>query len=755
MSKDAVTRVICRIGGAVQGVGFRPFVYRLATQLGICGQVSNDTAGVVVEAEASRSTLDAFLKRLRADAPLAARILSCEFSFHQAAGFQDFQIQPSDGAGEKNVSPMADIATCPECRAEIHDSCARRFAYPFTNCTQCGPRFTIMTDIPYDRPNTSMHAFALCADCLAEYENSGDRRFHAQPLACPACGPRLAYCDRSGDSVDCANVLQRAADDIRSGAIVALKGLGGFHVMADARSTAAIARLRQQKLRAYKPFALMFPDMATIKRHCFVDDFEEILLSGPEAPIVLLKKRPESDLPDLLAPGNPCLGCMLPYTPLHILLLERLGTPVVATSGNLIDEPICIDEHAALRCLSFADFFLVHDRPIVRHADDSVARVIEGKAVMLRRARGYAPRSFPSSSPLPRVLAVGGDLKNAIAISRCHDIVMSQHIGDLETAEAFDAFQRVITDFRKLFSWTPEAIAADRHPGYFSSRFARTFAQSEGIPLVEVQHHHAHMAAGMFENGLAGDVLAVTWDGTGYGTDGTVWGGEFLSGSYASCERVAHLHPFSLAGADAAVREPRRSALGVLLEAGCTDGPGSACLHEMFSPEELTGMTSMIEKGFNAVRTTSAGRLFDAVSAIAGICRRSTCEGQAAMMLEFAARGELDEPYPFALYEKDGVSVLDWRPAVAAMLADRDAGLISRRFHSTLVEMIRSAARAAGVPRVILSGGVFQNALLLARTRRALLHDGFDVYTHQILPPNDGGIALGQILVAAHQRQWS
>lgn len=753
MSKDAVTRLICRIHGAVQGVGFRPFVYRLASELGICGRVSNDTAGVVVEAEASRRTLDEFLKRLRTDAPPAARVLSFEFSFHQGAGFQDFQILPSDDSGEKNVSPMADIATCSACLSEIHDPSARRFAYPFTNCTQCGPRFTIMTDIPYDRPNTSMRAFDLCPECRAEYESPGDRRFHAQPLACPDCGPGLAYCGRRGEPIDCADVLDRAAEDLRGGSVVAVKGLGGFHVMADARSTAAIERLRALKPREYKPFALMFPDMETIKHHCFVDDFEEILLSGPEAPIVLLKKRPDSGLPDMIAPGNPCLGCMLPYTPLHVLLLERFGSPVVATSGNLIDEPICIDEHEAVSRLSFADFFLVHDRPIVRHADDSVARVIDAQVLMLRRARGYAPRSFPSSSPLPRVLAVGGDLKNAIAISRRHDIVMSQHIGDLETAEAFDAFQRVITDFRKLFSWTPEAVAADMHPGYFSSRFARTFAQSEGIPLVEVQHHHAHMAACMFENGLEGDVFAVTWDGTGYGTDGTVWGGEFLSGSYASCERVAHLHPFSLAGADAAVREPRRSALGVLLEAGCTVGPGSACLHEMFSPDELTGMTSMIEKGFNAVRTTSAGRFFDAVSAIAGICRRSTCEGQAAMMLEFAARAELAEPYPFALYEKDGVSVLDWRPAVAAMLGERDAGLIAMRFHATLVEMIRSAARAAGVPRVILSGGVFQNALLLARTRRALLHDGFDVYTHQILPPNDGGIALGQILVAAHQKQ--
>lgn len=755
MNKDAVTRLICRIGGAVQGVGFRPFVYRLAAGLGICGQVSNNTTGVVIEAEAPRRTLDEFLKRLRADAPPAARILTFESSFHQSAGFQDFQIQPSEDRGEKTAMPMADLATCTACLSEIHDPAARRFAYPFTNCTQCGPRFTIMADIPYDRLNTTMRAFDLCADCRAEYENPADRRFHAQPLACPECGPRLAYLDHTGNPVDCADVLQRAADDIRSGAVAAVKGLGGFHVMADARSTSAIARLRQQKPREYKPFALMFPDMQTVKRHCFVDDLEELMLTGPEAPIVLLKRRPDSSLPEAIAPGNPCLGCMLPYTPLHALLLERLGSPVVATSGNLADEPICIDEQEAVSRLSFADFFLVHDRPIVRHADDSVMRVIDGQILMLRRARGYAPRSLPSNTPLPRILASGSDLKNAIAISRRHDIVMSQHIGDIENADAFNTFQQVISDFKRLFSWTPEAVAADMHPGYFSSRFARTFAQTAGIPFVAVQHHHAHMAACMYENGLEGNVLAVTWDGTGYGTDGTVWGGEFLLGSYDSCDRVAHLHPFSLAGADAAVREPRRSALGVLLEAGCTYAQVNARLHKMFTQDELAGMTSMIENSVNVSRSTSAGRMFDAVAAIAGICCKSTCEGQAAMMLEFAAQGKLGQPYPFELYEKDGVRVIDWRPTVVEMLDEQDAGVVSKRFHTTLLEMIRAVVQTFGYRRVVLTGGVFQNALLLSYTRHFLKQDGFDVYTHQMIPTNDGGIALGQILVAAHQTMWS
>ena len=488
-----------------------------------------------------------------------------------------------------------------------------------------------------------------------------------------------------------------------------------------------------------------------MKKHCFVDDAEEVLLSGPEAPIVLLKKRPESNLPDVIAPGNPCLGCMLPYTPLHFLMLSKLGSPVVATSGNLADEPMCTDENEAVKRLAFADAFLVHDRPIVRHADDSIARVVDGQIIMLRRARGYAPLPFPAGRRLPRMLATGGDLKNAIAISQHDFIVMSQHIGDLETGEAFEAFQRVIADFKKLFSWAPDMVVTDMHPSYFSHRYAHSFAQAANIPLVEVQHHHAHMAACMFENHLEGDVLAVTWDGTGYGTDGTVWGGEFLAGSYASCKRVAHLLPFGLAGADAAVREPRRSALGVLTE---TQGAAeSACLQEMFTPEELTVMTSMLATGMNTARTTSAGRLFDAVSAISGICRRSTFEGQAAMMLEYAADGELGTPYPFELRNTGGVSVIDWRPAIALIVQEKDARSVARRFHATLVEMIRSVARAAGYKRVVLSGGVFQNSLLLSHTRKALLNDGFEVYSHQLIPPNDGGIALGQILVAAHQEK--
>ncbi len=749
MIKDETTRLVCQIRGVVQGVGFRPFVYRLAVELGILGQVLNNPAGVAVEAEADRPTLDLFLKRIRAEAPVAARIFSLEFSFHQSVGFSDFQICRSEVGGEKMFTLLSDIATCPDCLKEILDPAERRFAYPFTNCTQCGPRFTIMTDIPYDRPNTSMQNFTLCPACAEEYETPQDRRFHAQPLACPRCGPQLSYLGEGGDPVECSDPLGRAVTDIRSGALLAVKGLGGFHVMADAFNIGALERLRKQKTREYKPFALMFPDMTTVKKHCFVDAVEEILLSGAEAPIVLLKRRPESDLPDVIAPGNPCLGCMLPYTPLHFLMLAKLGTPVVATSGNLADEPMCTDENDAIDRLAFADAFLVHDRPIVRHADDSVVRVVDGQIVMLRRARGYAPLPFPAGRHLPRMLATGGDLKNAIAISQHDSIIMSQHIGDLETAEAFEAFQHVITDFKKLFSWTPDMVATDMHPGYFSHRYAIAFAEAANIPLVEVQHHHAHMAACMFENRLEGDVLAVTWDGTGYGTDGTVWGGEFLAGSYASCERVAHLLPFGLAGADAAVREPRRCALGVLSET--EGGAKAACLHEMFTSEELKVMTSMLSTGTNAPRTTSAGRLFDAVSAISGICRLATCEGQAAMMLEHAAAGELGKPYPFELRQMDGPFVIDWRSAILDIVQEKDARSVARRFHATLVEMIRAVADSAGYKRVVLSGGVFQNALLLSSTRTALLNDGFEVYSHQRIPPNDGGIALGQILVAAHR----
>jgi hydrogenase maturation protein HypF len=749
MIKDEKIRLVSQIQGVVQGVGFRPFVYRLAVELGIYGKVLNNPAGVAVEAEADRPTLDEFLKRLRSEAPAAARIYSFEFSFHQPVGFNDFKICRSDDGGEKMFTLLSDIATCPDCLAEIQNPTERRFSYPFTNCTQCGPRFTIMTDIPYDRPNTSMQGFPLCTECEEEYGNPQDRRFHAQPLACPRCGPQLSYLLRNGVPVDCEDPLDRAVADIRSGALVAVKGLGGFHVMADAHNIEALERLREQKTREYKPFALMFPDMITLKKHCFVDAAEEILLTGAEAPIVLLKRRPESNLPDVIAPGNPRLGCMLPYTPLHFLMLAKLGNPVVATSGNLADEPMCIDENEAIHRLAFADAFLVHDRPIVRHADDSVVRVVDDQIVMLRRARGYAPLPFLTDRRLPRVLAVGGDLKNAIAISQHDCTVMSQHIGDLEASEAFESFQKVIADFKKIFSWTPDMVAADMHPGYFSHRYARSFAEAANIPLVEVQHHHAHMAACMFENRLEGDVLGVTWDGTGYGTDETIWGGEFLAGSYASFERVAHLLPFGLSGADAAVREPRRCALGVLSE--IEDRAEDACLQEMFTPDELNVMTSMLATGMNTVRTTSAGRLFDAVSAISGICRRSTFEGQAAMMLEYAAEGELGKPYPFELRKMEGPSVIDWRPTILQIVQEKDVRVVARRFHATLVEMIRAVARNAGYGRVVLSGGVFQNALLLSSTRRALLNDGFEVYSHQRIPPNDGGIALGQILVAAHR----
>ncbi len=750
MIREEKSRLVCQIRGVVQGVGFRPFVYRLAVELGISGRVLNNTAGVAVEAEAGRKMLEDFLKRLRSEAPLAARVFSFEFSFHKPVGFNDFQIISSHDGGKKMFTLLSDIATCPDCLAEIQDPSERRFAYPFTNCTQCGPRFTIMTDIPYDRPNTSMQAFSLCPACKDEYANPQDRRFHAQPLACPDCGPRLSYILPGGKPVDCADPLERAVEDIRSGALVAVKGLGGFHIMADALNIEALERLRSLKTREYKPFALMFPDMAVVKKHCFVNAVEEVLLSGPEAPIVLLKKRAESELPDVIAPENPCLGCMLPYTPLHFLMLSKLGTPVVATSGNLADEPMCTDENEAINRLAFADSFLVHDRPIVRHADDSVARVVDDQVVMLRRARGYAPLPLPSGHCLPRMLATGGDLKNAIAIAHNDFVVMSQHIGDLETCEAFEAFQRVISDFKKLFSWTPEMVVTDMHPSYFSHRYARSFAAAANIPVVEVQHHHAHMAACMFENHLEGDVLAVTWDGTGYGTDGMIWGGEFLAGSYGSCERVAHLLPFGLAGSDAAVREPRRSALGVLWET--EQGTSEAgCLQEMFSPDELQVMTTMLSTGTNSPRTTSAGRLFDAVSALSGACRRSTFEGQAAMMLEYAAAGELGKPYPFHVSELDGVSVIDWRPAISYIVREKDVRSVARRFHATLVEMIRAVVDSAGHKRVVLSGGVFQNALLLSSTRTALLKDGFEVYSHQLIPPNDGGIALGQILVAANQ----
>jgi len=845
------TRLKLTVRGAVQGVGFRPFVFRLATGLRLAGWVNNSPQGVFIEVEGPALELEKFLLRLEAEKPPRSFIQSLEASWLDAVGFDKFEIRPSETGGDKTALVLPDIATCPDCLREIFDPRNRRYRYPFTNCTNCGPRFSIIESLPYDRANTSMKAFTMCPECRAEYDEPHSRRFHAQPNACPVCGPRLelwqsgtgilpvSNSKKDGDRRDACptsdDALLAAAQAIREGIIVAVKGLGGFHLMADARNDKTVQLLRERKQREEKPFALMFPSLASVKAECEVSPLEERLLRSPESPIVLLRRiqssilNPPSSLSCHIAPGNPNLGVMLSYTPLHHLLMAELGFPVVATSGNLSDEPICTDEHEARERLGgIADVFLVHNRPIVRHVDDSIVRVMLDRELVLRRARGYAPLPITiggTSSASPKnlqkqnqgvaelrppkiVLAVGAHLKNAVALLVGNQVFISQHIGDLETEQAHTAFRRVIADFQKLYEAVPQIIAADLHPDYLSTKFAlerrapsrhesskpRLAGTVPGVPkIIQVQHHIAHVLSCMAENEITPPVLGVSWDGTGYGTDGTVWGGEFFLVTDESAERIAHLRPFPLPGGDKAVKEPRRTALGLLHEISDDKVFEQKKLAPVaaFSSAELATLKTMLAKKLNSPVTTSMGRLFDAVASLINLRQQIRFEGQAAMELEFALDGiETDEAYELQLVESAlqssaGVPpaistlrdmdrnkipashaggtpalplyVLDWSPMVEAILADVQqgvsVGIISAKFHNALAESIVAVAKRAGQNRVVLSGGCFQNRYLTERTVRRLQAEGFRPYWHQRVPPNDGGIALGQVVAALRRKE--
>jgi hydrogenase maturation protein HypF len=769
------------VRGAVQGVGFRPFVYRLATELGLAGWVLNDVRGVEVEVEGPGSSLAAFRARLEAEAPPRAVLRSVSVSWHEPEGFRSFEIRKSTGGGEKSVSVLPDLATCDDCLAELNDPADRRHRYPFLNCTNCGPRFTIVRALPYDRPNTTMSGFALCADCRREYEEPRDRRFHAQPTACQACGPRLALWSNTGEVLARDDeALLGAATALLDGRIVAVKGLGGFHLCCDGRSEAAVARLRAGKVRREKPLALMVKDIAAARALCDVSNAAECWLLSPEAPILLLPRLDPAYATVLVAPNvapeSTRLGLMLPSTPLHHLLLAAVDAPLVATSGNLSDEPIATNEDEAVARLGpLADLFLVHDRPVERHTDDSVGWLFGDELQLLRRARGFAPLPVPIATKLPTVLAVGAHLKNVVGLGFGSEVVLSQHVGDLETPEALAAFECVVSDLLRLWEAKPVAIAHDLHPDYLSTRWALRAAagdESEGplppvildaaregrLRLVGVQHHHAHLASCLAENEAEGPALGVTWDGTGYGTDGTVWGGEFLLGDAAGYTRVAHLRPFRLPGGDAAVKEPRRAALALLFELFGEAALGRDDLSPVasFSGAERPLLARMLTTGTRSPVTTSAGRLFDAVAALVGLHPNAGFEGQAAMALEALANPSERGAYPFPLggaAASGTPATLDWGPLILALLEDGahgvGAAIRSARFHNALVDGIAAVARLAGAPRVALSGGCFQNRLLVERASERLVADGFQVLTHRLVPPNDGGIALGQVMVAA------
>ena len=754
-----VRRLRVCVRGAVQGVGFRPSVYRLAFELHLRGWVKNTPEGAVIEAEGPRDHLESFLERLQTEKPPRAFFHGLETSYLDPLGYKQFEIRSSDVTGRKSALILPDIATCPDCLREIMDPNNRRYRYPFTNCTNCGPRFSIITALPYDRVNTTMRKFRMCDICQAEYDSPLDRRFHAQPNACPRCGPHLELWDPAGRTLMThEDALRAAILAIRDGQILALKGLGGFHLIVDARSEDAVRRLRTVKAREEKPLALMFPSVTMVETYCELSAMEERLMLSPEAPIVLLRRNQTAHpgaggIADSVAPGNPFLGIMLPYTPLHHLLLSELGVPVVATSGNRADETICTDENEALSRLSgIADLILIHDRPIERHVDDSIVRVMMGRELVLRRARGYAPLPVHLNTPIPSLLAVGGHLKNTVAWSVEREIYVSQHIGDLETVQAFDAFQRVVTNIPPIHDSQPVGVACDLHPDYLSTRHA----ESTGLPVYRVQHHYAHVLACMADNDLRPPVLGVAWDGTGYGADGTIWGGEFLRITTDHFDRVAHFRTFPLPGGEAAVKEPRRAALGLLYELFGDAEVGRIDWIDRgdWNSHETRILRDMLRKGVNSPRTSSAGRLFDAVAALIGIRSVSRFEGQAAMELEFACEGTTcDTSYPFLLNENESPITIDWGPMVRRILEDRSVGRsnnwISAVFHNTLAQIIVAVARRIGLTRVALSGGCFQNRYLTERAVRDLTAAGMSPYWHQRIPPNDGGISLGQVMAAS------
>jgi hydrogenase maturation protein HypF len=734
-SNAVIQRLRITLRGAVQGVGFRPFVYRLATEMNLNGWVLNSSAGLVIEVEGPSDQLTMFERRIERERPKASVVTVHESEWISPEGSTGFEIHASDSDSGKSVNVLPDLATCSECRDELFDSANRRFHYPFTNCTNCGPRYSIVLDIPYDRPNTSMREFVLCPACQEEYENPANRRFHAQPNACPVCGPKLS------------STIEETAEALNQGKIVALKGIGGFQLLADARNAATVARLRQRKHREEKPFALMMPSLASAREYCEISPAEVQLLESQAAPIVLLHPKPGTDIAWNVAHCSPYLGVMLPYSPLHHLLMRHCLYPLIATSGNLSDEPIAIsNEEATTRLTDIADHFLMHNRPIVRPCDDSVVRLTRGRAGILRRARGYAPLGVRVPHELPPVLAVGGHLKNTVAIAVSRDVFLSQHIGDLDTLEARRAFERAIDDLCRLYSFKPEAVVCDLHPDYAST----LWAEKSGLPLIRIQHHQAHVAACAAENNVEGEYLGVSWDGTGYGLDGAVWGGEFFRAEGNHFERIAHLRSFGLPGGDAAVREGWRSATSLLFEVFGKDAKNgvpdvSAWLRETGPATDWRKVVQMLERKINLVPTTSVGRLFDAVAAITGIAQQNRFEGQAAMLLENEI-GALctEEAYPLP----GG----DWDPLIRAIVADKRDGMavpyISARFHNALVSWILAVAKSSGLKQIVFSGGVFQNRYLTEHAAAVLESGGFTVHTHRQVPPNDGGIALGQAVMS-------
>jgi len=744
------------VRGTVQGVGFRPFVRRAALARGLTGWVKNGRDGVYIEIQGDEGAVRSFARALDRELPPPASIVTLEQRLLQdrrAGEETSFRILESEE--DAPVAPVLppDLAACAECIEEVFDDGSRRRRYPFTNCARCGPRWSITTGLPYDRRNTSMRTFVMCTDCVREYDDIQDRRYHAQPIACPSCGPTLSFLDPTGTVVRGGeDALAAAIELLRSGGVVALRGVGGFQILCDATDSRAVAVLRARKVRPHKPFAVMFRDLKELAESAVLSPEARAVLSSPEAPIVLLERKPESPLSEVVAPGSRLVGAMLPYTPLHALLFESGGPPLVCTSGNVSEEPICTSTEDALERLApLVDGLLTHDRRIVRPLDDSVVRVGRRRTSVLRRARGYVPRSVATIPEDVTVLAVGAHLKNTVTLGHRGALVPSQHLGDLDSLRTRELLKATIDDLCRFFDASPSLVACDLHPDYASTVVAEELADQWSVPLLRVQHHHAHVAACIAEHALDVDepVFGLAWDGTGLGVDGTIWGGEALVCRGKEMERFGTLRPFPLLGGDLAAREPRRSALGLVFEVAPNE---IAVCEPAWSEADLASSLQVLDRHL-APSCSSVGRLFDALAALLGLFHRCTFEGQAALALEqLAATVDPDGAYPLPLVD-DGVVMGDTRALVEAVLADLRAGVerarIARRFHEALVAFGVALAKRADIPRVVLSGGCFQNQLLADGLEERLEKAGFEVYVPAMVPTNDGGISVGQAWLAA------
>ena len=777
------------VRGIVQGVGFRPFVYGLAVKHSLKGWVYNTSEDVKIEVEGEAEALEQFERELETQAPPLAYIENVTIEYHPPLGYKNFEIRQSQAQAGKYQLISPDVATCQACLGELLNPEDRRYRYPFTNCTSCGPRFTIIENMPYDRPQTTMRYFQMCPQCQAEYDNPLDRRFHAQPNACPKCGPQVELVDSQGNLItpilSGSNPIAAASQLLKEGKIVAIKGLGGFLLACDATNDTVVKTLRQRKKRSSKPFAIMVTDIDEAKRHCYVSPEEENLLTSPQSPIVLMRWREDSSVSREVAPNLRFLGIMLPYTPLHHILLRDTGLPLVMTSGNLSEEPIARDNDEALKRLSdIADYFLIHNRDIYSRYDDSVAVVERGTSQLIRRARSYAPYPIRLSFEAKQVLGCGAEEKNTFCLTKDNYAFLSQHIGDMENMETLEHFDSTISLYKRLFHIEPEIIAHDLHPDYLATKYAQELGES-GMKLIPVQHHHAHIASCLADNGLESPVIGVAFDGTGMGADGNIWGGEFLVADYRNFRRAGHLEYLPLPGGAAAIKRPRRTAIGYILTLLGENALNAVIASEAKQSQlasigqvaevEIEVIKRQIERKINSPLTSSMGRLFDAISALLGIRGEIDYEGQAAVELEMAAYSsviarpvpsearELDEAisgnnesYPYRIVEDEGIRIVHLRDLLSAVIEDLhqgiSKGMISVKFHNTVAQMINEMchliADETGVSQVALSGGVFQNRLLLRKAVSLLESSGFQVFTHRQVPCNDGGISLGQAVIA-------